>query len=98
MHVTLRVPDAIAERLGQVAAYHGRSRHAECIIALSIYDAISTLDTLESPEAKATMTEADRAAAKDRVQRDLHEYLATGLRRPDPPLHHLLDDESLTIH
>jgi predicted transcriptional regulator len=80
--IHVRVGETVADRLDQLAAYHGRSRSEEVRRALAIHDCQATLAYLQTPDAKAELG-GDLAGAQATVKAELADLIRFTYRRPE---------------
>jgi predicted transcriptional regulator len=85
--VCVRVPDAVADHLDDVAHWTGRGRSEEVRIAISLHNLRATLAWLNTPEATAEVGEVAKARAE--VKADLAKLEATAYGLPPVKRHTL---------
>jgi predicted transcriptional regulator len=79
VQLTFRVPESVARRIDELAAFHGRARSAEIRWALQVHAARSTLRYLDTAEAAAELGD-ELEAARATVEADLRGFEAAAYR------------------
>jgi predicted transcriptional regulator len=83
--VTIRLPKALAERVEELAQYHGRSTPEEWRLFAAYADTVSTAEYLQTPQAEAEL--GDRVGeARAKVKDDLRRLHRAVFKPPTPPL------------